>query len=775
MTNRLLPSLDDDDYTFVDFRANQVLRDNDLNQTINYLRKHGRYSNLHQLGAGIIDGFEPVWEGATRELTITRGLGLTSQGYLLALPSEFQYANIKYSHAREVELPLALRASATSDDSIPSVLELRTEGSDEEQLQDEHEELIVVLLMESETVTHDPYPEDELDARYRSFPVKAFLLEESIATEILLRNFGVDGGNLARLEELLLRVPPGDPFIDQMSGFETMSSLADWNARWLEVRRRGTEQLNTVLGSIAASVSSVWTRFQPGGLPRIEFDDANVSQVPYDVEHLRHVVRAYQEYAEEAFELVDVPRPDPYWFPTHLFLGSAANNNEPTVFRTPYLQPANFNGNANRRQRVELLFNRLHGLLKHYQDGLSITQPIRVTPSKSGDAKLGERAIPYYYAADLVEEATLQKVWNPGQSRRRTSARVYSYHQQSASSETPYSRPLKYDLSDRDFYRVEGHLGKSLSDVKTELSALRPPFDVVFVALGDGGDGDRQPLHRFAQQHPSLRPLSGVRHGGTLVLVSAGDVVVGDLCLSYRVAQKIELPKPPMIEVAGGRTAFFSDDGDEHPITVDPDRGGVLTGLGVVGRNFIAKDARVREGSITITYTDDETTSSLQLNLFPKPQFAIDAPSPLLIDPASKVKLEGNPAGGRFKASVTGTDVIVKDRDLDGEFFFNPKAANVVPGERITLSYEVPYEGDVSRSVRKTIVVASVNDPPVAPDPVLPDPIDPLPPPGPIPDPVLPDPIVPGPVGPGPVGPDPVALDPPLPDPPGPDIDPEEE
>ena len=63
------------------FEADQVLTNNHLNDTVDYLERQNRLSRVRLIGNGIVCGLEVTV--AEESITIGEGHGITSQGYLI--------------------------------------------------------------------------------------------------------------------------------------------------------------------------------------------------------------------------------------------------------------------------------------------------------------------------------------------------------------------------------------------------------------------------------------------------------------------------------------------------------------------------------------------------------------------------------------------------------------------------------------------------------------------------------------------------------------------
>ena len=83
------------------FAANQVLKNDHLNDLVNYLEEQTRITRSKTIGIGILCGFQMEWTKALDNLgrqwdslNLTEGLGITSSGYLIHSPK------MSFSHRR---------------------------------------------------------------------------------------------------------------------------------------------------------------------------------------------------------------------------------------------------------------------------------------------------------------------------------------------------------------------------------------------------------------------------------------------------------------------------------------------------------------------------------------------------------------------------------------------------------------------------------------------------------------------------------------------------
>src|SRR5690606_41592336 len=82
------------------FKANQVLRESQLNDVVKYLEQQDRLSRICLMGTGIVCGLKPIWDETQNVLYVSAGTGVTSEGYLLK-PSD-----IALDSYRKIDLDL---------------------------------------------------------------------------------------------------------------------------------------------------------------------------------------------------------------------------------------------------------------------------------------------------------------------------------------------------------------------------------------------------------------------------------------------------------------------------------------------------------------------------------------------------------------------------------------------------------------------------------------------------------------------------------------------
>ncbi|MEO1435432.1 MAG: hypothetical protein AAFV80_07840, partial [Bacteroidota bacterium] len=211
--------------------------------------------------------------------------------------------------------------------------------------------------------------------------------------------------------------------------------------------------------------------------------------IQYLYDFLCDIIEAYQEFREVAFGFDAMCCPPVDAFPKHLFIGPLPPDPacEPSYFRTGYMHTSKREGQDLLELKLKHLHRKIIQLILNFN--LPSVDAIRVTPSRYGDVPFSRSAIPFYYT--ITAGGSLLSAWNPELTRRCRSDENLSYFAGSYSSKAFVTSPLDFDLSEHNFYRIEGHIGQDYEvALKTVLGIRREEsldFDVVAIKLGVDG------------------------------------------------------------------------------------------------------------------------------------------------------------------------------------------------------------------------------------------------------------------------------------------------
>lgn len=251
--------------------------------------------------------------------------------------------------------------------------------------------------------------------------------------------------------------------------------------------------------NLEQSLKNLFQHFQPNhpaGTAASNTEPPYALQYFYD--YLSQLVAAYVELTEAVFDLMDQSMPETARFPRFLMLGLVPSANAPlkgfevpSAYRNQFTQPRIYNNNQHRLQEVRHVYERLLKLCDFSAESSFYLlpfykTPIKITPSKDRSAPLSEQAIPYY-----LNYPKLYQYWNYDAYRKGRSDRhpAYFYPKQQGDTTPPSFDDLTYRLDAYNFYRIEGHIGRSnaeaLQNIQHYQERYSLPFDVITLKLGD--------------------------------------------------------------------------------------------------------------------------------------------------------------------------------------------------------------------------------------------------------------------------------------------------
>ncbi|MDZ7962276.1 MAG: hypothetical protein RMY34_31170 [Aulosira sp. DedQUE10] len=241
------------------------------------------------------------------------------------------------------------------------------------------------------------------------------------------------------------------------------------------------QRLQQILGSFpkpTAKVSNV----------TVETPEASYT-LQYFYDYLSQLVAAYNELAEAAFDLMDDSTLDTERFPKFLLLGIIPPPKPesqvvaaPSAYRSHFTQPSIHSAEQSRVKQVHYLYERLLKLCQ--PDSFCLlpyyNTPIKITPSKDRSVTLSQQAIPYY-----LKYSNVYRYWSYDASRKGRSEQLPAYFL--PKNAAPRDE-LLYRLDAYNFYRIEGHIGKStdkaLDRIQKYQQQYNLPFDVITLKCG---------------------------------------------------------------------------------------------------------------------------------------------------------------------------------------------------------------------------------------------------------------------------------------------------
>ena len=503
--------------TFPIFEANQILSSSHLNQVFDYLDEQERLTRANLIGIGIVCGLEIRLDSEAATIYLSKGCGITSQGYLILEPQDV--ALVSY---RTYKLPSELDYSPlqqVSDDDLlwelfpagePSTTPLNSPA-------DFLEDKAVLLFLElRKDDLHTCSPNNCND---RGIEVTATVRRLLIQTDDLKDIITAANGLGTELT-----------FSDLEAAVLSRLNLPDIRLQRYDVPNTGPVTSNTVLAAFhevfrseklvantGAALTAAYNAFKPlvqkmySTDPFVNFSTTfgfldNVPTTPAEVRFLQYfydffddLLSAYDEFRWKGVNLLCTCCPPDNLFPRHLMLGVLFPDSvdQPSIYRHSFLASAATSNCEKRTKDFQLLFQRLVEMINRFTHVPPLAPPsisldndtqIRITPSKLADVPLSDKAIPYYY---LQEGNTpLYQLWNTEKSHQNRANQNLGYRSDEYTPTAPpfVLNPLRYDLEPHNFLRIEGHLGKSYRRVLRTLLGLktrhRLPIDIIALRAG---------------------------------------------------------------------------------------------------------------------------------------------------------------------------------------------------------------------------------------------------------------------------------------------------
>lgn len=530
------------------FVNDQVLTADQLNTLIQYFEDQGRLSRICLSGVGIACGFRVSITGS-KEVVVTQGCGITTDGDLILLQ---QPAPEKTAQTIDISSVRFTHFKAFEDTNVRYAPFFKAN----QQLQ------IFELIPDFQTPKTDftllntlPGIEKMVALLY----LEEFPKSPELCTAIDCNNQGIE--EISRLKVLLISeedaayINNTDSIYTKHAVMQAYKQLPDPAVGRVALTNNSAANLsnlrksfhsaissNNTINQLKTGITSLFSNFAGFlNLPETitsESINQRITQllgfsalaIPPDVQYrydlLKDLVDTYNEIKELLPELEAECCPDIKSFPKHLMIGRLnPMRNEETFRHSFYHSPVSGNDFQN-ISRLNSLTIRLFLMLSDYNIS---GDTVKITPSKS-KRTLSKRSIPYYYTItdQLIDN------WDFEKTKRLVQKNNLSYNTTKLSEADQIQTPLKFNLDNFDFFRIEGHLGKSPVSAETQLTEIQSSngldFDCSFFDI----DTDQSELQQFINRNNSLEHLSGVPKGGTFVVLKKANLIVADFALSYK-------------------------------------------------------------------------------------------------------------------------------------------------------------------------------------------------------------------------------------------------
>lgn len=214
--------------------------------------------------------------------------------------------------------------------------------------------------------------------------------------------------------------------------------------------------------------------------------------IQYFYDFIDDLILAYYEFCVKITGIVSQCCPDENLFPLHLVLGDASKDTMPfnkDAWRNYFIYSPLFTRNNYEANEAKFFFKRMLLMVRTFTilSGAAArkTATIKITPSQYGYLWLSRRAIPYYYHIATGENA-IYNYWDFYKSSHGNAVFNLSYNANLYNHARAATEPLLYDIEHYNFFRIEGHIGENYNTVLANILRQRLeynlPFDVVAIS-----------------------------------------------------------------------------------------------------------------------------------------------------------------------------------------------------------------------------------------------------------------------------------------------------
>ncbi|WP_367388234.1 carboxypeptidase-like regulatory domain-containing protein [Lewinella sp. LCG006] len=380
------------------FEANQVLSNEHLNQLFNYLDEQERLTRTNLIGIGIVCGLEPSIADSGDSIQISKGCGVTSEGYLITwgtqaalewyrpyeVPDALPYREFGSGSNPFTPFPIwELTADRNNDATAVRVSRDFLQGVN--QVPGEGDEKILVLFLECEaesnrncapnscndkgsTVTATIRPLlirkqdiDLLQARIRALGPEAeayFSLADSMSNRLGLPT---------------LKLPRFDVAATNLG-----STTSIFSAFQLAMSQPVVEGVANALSAAHQAFAPLLTDFPANPFANLLTNWAFLYNrsietsgqylwYQYYYDHLDTVIQAYEEFRLRGLEVLGLCCPDSRLFKRHLFAGNLGVEPIGNSYRHSFVPSPLFTRQQGAMAELRLLFARLVSLVQELE------------------------------------------------------------------------------------------------------------------------------------------------------------------------------------------------------------------------------------------------------------------------------------------------------------------------------------------------------------------------------------------------------------------------
>jgi hypothetical protein len=487
---------------FPEFVPDQLLTSDNLNEMFDYLDEQGRMTRSNLIGIGIVCGLQIKTPTAKNSITITKGVGVTSEGYLVQFGQDMVYNAYKsFNAVKEEYYTKFVNTSPNPKTQKFTLLELKpdiTDGGTELSAipgtLDQYIVLLFVELLKEQNKNCDPNSCDDKGIK-TTVTIRPLLISKN---ELTLNTLIGSTGNPLSFSPFYalpeIRMPRYD--VTNTSPVQSEDLLKAYTNVLSDTFLEKVESaLKLAYDKFSSFLNTTGTNPFTGWKSSFAFlrnltTKPQLLYLQYHYDLISDLLQAYDEFRKLGNAILSTCCPDPALFPRHLLLGEAVPiANMISSYRHYFIYSPLFE-KKNLILEMRFLFSKME-LMKNnvfVPPFVSMTDTphgIRITPSVVSDVPLSNKSIPYYY-----KPVQLYPSWSFDKTLRGKANQNLSYHAPEMNGDDEFvNTPLKYDLEPFNFLRIEGHIGMQYPNVLKTINSLktffRLPIDVIALSTGD--------------------------------------------------------------------------------------------------------------------------------------------------------------------------------------------------------------------------------------------------------------------------------------------------
>ncbi len=553
--------------TFID---NQVLTSEHLNDAHHYLDYQNRNTRVLLNGVGILNGFDVKYEN--KYISISPGVGITTDGDIITLNNYYQQAigheleasnELRFTHYEVFEDKLANYENFTKKGKPTKLYELidcRSTPSNFSQTVNKLsnlENMVVILYLEAYTKEPGICTTIDCNDQGKKQISKLRVLITDEANAAIISNNDSTYGQHAKENQFLNLPNIALPRI-------VISRKHLISADSLKQKFALENERSSIYGSFESAINQIFENFGEHisihpikklykgtlgdttsfnfrayfkdklleKLHKVKYNNGEDDSI-YKYQLIGDLIATYNEIKDCLLKLKSQSIPNINSFPKHIALGQVNAANILPKYRHKYYPTREQGHDQSSFDLFNSLLFRFYFLLEKY--GIS-NDYFKITPSKK-NALLGEKSIPCYYNLDT----DLLYHWNFKKSRSLQHTQNLSYSTELLSEADHIQNPLKYDLSNFDFFRVEGLYASSATEAILKINNIIKQFglDINFNVFDI--ETDKLELANVLSHYPGLEYNGGVPVGGTYILVKDKDEVITSLSIKHKIHPETDL------------------------------------------------------------------------------------------------------------------------------------------------------------------------------------------------------------------------------------------